>query len=102
VGEPAGPLQVAPGEDVPWVRAEGIRYQRPGIVLLHKAERARPKDGHDLRTRWPALETPERSWLVEHVLRLYPEHRWLALMDSLATGSDDPVRLGDGPAGRPS
>ena len=81
------PTHVAPVEEVTWVHSDGIRYQRPEIVLLHKAHSARPKDERDLRTAWPVLDHAARSWLVEQVGRLYPEHRWLALMDSLCTDS---------------
>lgn len=77
------PTHVAPVEDVTWVHADGIRYQRPEIVLLHKAHAARRKDERDLRTAWPVLDTAARRWLVEQVGRLYPGHPWLALVEEL-------------------
>lgn len=88
------PGHVAPIEDVTWVHTDGVRYQLPEIVLLHKALAARPKDERDLRAVWPVLDETARSWLVEHVARLYPDHRWLQLFEELTPG--------DGPAGRPS
>ena len=77
------PAQTAPLEDVVWTHADGIRYQRPEIVLMFKALKARPKDTRDLRTAWPALDDTARAWLEGEVARLYPEHPWLPLMASL-------------------
>lgn len=92
------PEHVAPVEDVTWVHSDGVRYQRPEIVLLHKALKARPKDERDLRTTWPALDHEARQWLVDALGRLYPEHPWL----TLTAAWDGAVTPGDGPAGRPS
>jgi hypothetical protein len=92
------PTHVAPVEDVTWVHSDGVRYQRPEIVLLHKAEKARPKDERDLRAAWPHLDEAARRWLLETLARLYPQHAWLALLDSLPAA----VTPEDGPAGRPS
>jgi hypothetical protein len=78
------PAQAAPIEDIVWTHADGIRYQRPEIVLLHKALRSRPKDERDLRTAWPVLDGVAREWLAGEVRRLYPEHSWSALMVSLS------------------
>ena len=79
------PDQTAPVDDVVWTHSDGVRYQRPEIVLLHKALKARPKDDRDLRTTWPVLDDEARDWLVREVARLYPGHRWLSLLDSLDT-----------------
>ena len=92
------PDHVAPVEDVTWLHSDGVRYQRPEIVLLHKAEKARPKDQRDLRMVWPHLDDAVREWLTAAVQRLYPEHAWLELMESLPTV----VTPGDEPAGTPS
>jgi hypothetical protein len=75
---------VAPVEEITWVHTDGLRYQRPEIVLFHKAYAARGKDERDLRVAWPVLDEDARRWLVEQVARFYPEHRWLALMQELA------------------
>ena len=76
---------VAPVEEVTWVHADGIRYQRPEIVLLHKAYAARRKDERDLRVGWPILDVAARQWLVEQVTRMYPDHRWLPLFEELGS-----------------
>ncbi len=97
------PEHVAQVDEVTWLHSDGIRYQRPEIVLLHKAFAARRKDERDLRVTWPALDDAGRLWLAEQVGRLYPDHPWLAVFDSLTTGARaDQVRPGDAPAGRPS
>jgi hypothetical protein len=77
------PEHIAPVEAVTWVHSDGIRYQRPEIVLLHKAFAARRKDERDVRVVWPRLDDPARAWLGEQVARMYPGHRWLALFEEL-------------------
>ncbi len=92
------PEHVATVEEITWVHTDGVRYQRPEIVLLYKALKARPKDQRDLRTAWPVLDETARRWLTHEVARLYPGHAWLALMDELEAR----VTPGDEPAGTPS
>jgi len=94
------PAHVAPVEQVTWVHSDGIRYQRPEIVLLHKAFAARRKDERDLRVVWPTLDDRARRWLSEQVAQLYPDHRWLRLFEGLDDAGA--VRPADGPVGRPS
>lgn len=77
------PEHTAPVDDVVWTHSDGIHYQRPEIVLLHKALKARPKDERDLRTTWPVLDDAARDWLTQAVARLYPDHQWLPLFESL-------------------
>jgi hypothetical protein len=89
---------VATVEEITWVHTDGVRYQRPEIVLLYKALKARPKDQRDLRTAWPVLDEAARRWLAHQIERLYPDHPWLTFLSRL----DDRVRPGDGPAGTPS
>lgn len=86
---------VAPIEAVTWVHADGVRYQRPEIVLLHKTLAARRKDERDLRVLWPTLDREARQWLTEQVARLYPGHPWLGLFDDLS-GSGRELRPGSG------
>jgi hypothetical protein len=93
------PARTAPVDEVVWIHSDGVRYQRPEIVLLFKALKARPKDERDLRTAWPVLDGAARGWLQSEIARLYPNHAWLPLMASLASAE---VMPGDGPAGRPS
>jgi hypothetical protein len=77
------PAHVAPVEEVTWLHSDGVRYQLPEIVLLHKALSARPKDERDLRAVWQHLGGPARRWLTEQVARLHPGHPWLELLGSL-------------------
>ena len=77
------PEHVAPVEEITWLHSDGVRYQRPEIVLLSKALKARPKDQRDLRTAWPFLDEQARAWLSGSIARLYPDHAWLALMTEL-------------------
>ncbi|RYB95262.1 hypothetical protein EUA93_13505 [Nocardioides oleivorans] len=71
---------VVPLADVTWVADDGIRYMRPEVVLHHKARLDRSKDLADLTVAWPLLGAAEQDWLRDAVRRLYPDHRWLALM----------------------
>lgn len=84
------PDHAAPVDDVVWTHSDGVRYQRPEIVLLHKALKARPKDDRDLRTAWPVLDDVARDWLARQVARLYPGHRWSELLDSLDDTTTNP------------
>ena len=69
-----------PLSDATWLHNDGIRYQNPETVLLHKALDNRPKDGDDLDAALPLLSRRQRAWLVESLVRLYPGHPWLALL----------------------
>jgi len=64
-------------EDTIWLGDDGIRYQRPEIVLVFKALNARSKDDVDLENTLPLLDEPARAWLAATVAGLYPNHRWL-------------------------
>lgn len=77
------PQHAADVAEVTWVHSDGVRYQRPEIVLLHKATRPRPKDERDLRRAWPSMTREARRWLVEEIERLYPGHAWLELVPTL-------------------
>lgn len=57
--------------------AEGIPYARPEVTLLFKAIHARPKDDIDLAATLPKLDPEARSWLVEAMELVHPDHRWL-------------------------
>jgi hypothetical protein len=71
------PTVVLPFDEAIWERA-GVRYLRPEIVLAYKAKLARPKDDADLARAWPLLDTSRRTWLLDAVARLHPDHPWLA------------------------
>jgi hypothetical protein len=74
------PDQVAAVGDVTWVAKDGIRYLDPEIVLLYKSRFGRVKDTRDLDRAWPLMEEKARSWLLEKVAQLHPDHAWLARM----------------------
>ena len=57
--------------------ADGIPYARPDVVLLMKANAARPKDEVDFATTLPHLESGQRAWLRETLALVHPGHRWL-------------------------
>ncbi len=75
------PDHVAALDEVTWVDADGVRYQRPEIVLHHKARQGRPKDEWDRDQVLPLLTREERVWLAEAVGRTYPGHPWQPLLD---------------------
>lgn len=59
----------------------GIPAAVPELVLLHKAwtvERA--KDDHDFGQIRDQLRADQRAWLVAHITRTRPEHRWLPML----------------------
>jgi hypothetical protein len=59
----------------------GIPAVTPELVLLHKAwtvERA--KDDHDFQQFYRHLNAEQRSWLIKHLVRTRPDHRWLPLL----------------------
>jgi hypothetical protein len=78
---------VAPLDDVTWVTDEGVRVADPEIVLLYKAAARRRKDRRDLAWAWPLLDERQREWLVHAVRELYPEHPWLADLETDGVGS---------------
>lgn len=69
-----------PLEEASWRHNDGVRYQNPEIVLLHKALEHRRKDDADLAATWPLLSPGQRGWLDEALARLYPGHPWLSLL----------------------
>ncbi|MFY0406128.1 nucleotidyltransferase domain-containing protein [Solicola sp. PLA-1-18] len=66
-----------PVEEVTWVGPDGLRYQRPEVVLAHKAAHARPQDDADLAAALPLLDDLARTWLADTLAHLHPGHRWL-------------------------
>lgn len=73
------PAYVDDLEAVTWTANDGTVYQNPEITLAFKAAHARPKDTADLRSALSHLTPEARRWLRETVVRLYPDHSWLAL-----------------------
>jgi hypothetical protein len=60
--------------------SDGIPYAQPEVVLLFKANSARPKDEDDFATVLPHLDADRRRWLREALALVNPEHRWLAAL----------------------
>ena len=59
----------------------GIPAASPEVVLLHKAWTVvRAKDDHDFQQILSQLGDDQRAWLIEHMRRTRPEHRWLAFL----------------------
>ena len=71
-----------PLDEATWAHTDGVRYQNPEIVLLHKALEHRPKDRADLDATWPLLSGARREWLRESIARLYPGHAWLPMLSA--------------------
>lgn len=66
-----------PYPDLVRYTADGIPYQRPGVVLLFKAKHSRDKDEADFGKVLPLLDAGERQWLRDALTRVHPDHRWL-------------------------
>jgi len=67
--------------DLTWTDDAGVRFARPEVVLAHKAKWRQPKDDLDFDAAWPILDARARAWLRATVLRMYPDHGWLARME---------------------
>jgi hypothetical protein len=57
---------------------DGIPYLAPELVLLFKAEAARPKDEADFDATVPHMTAAARETLAELLARAHPDHHWLA------------------------
>ncbi len=66
-------------DEVTWVAADGLRYQRPEVTLMFKAAQVREKDRHDAHVPLPRLDEGARSWLRQAVARIDPHHEWAHL-----------------------
>lgn len=72
------------------VTPDGIPYLAPEVQLLYKAKGLRPKDEADFAHALPALSLERRQWLSAALLRVHPEHPWLArLTDALGVRMSD-------------
>ncbi len=71
------PSCIADLDEVTWVDADGVRYQRPEVTLAFKAHLMRPKDEADLAAALPALSPSEAGWLRDRLRALHPDgHAW--------------------------
>lgn len=61
---------------------DGVPFLAPELVLLFKAKHVRAKDQRDFDETVPYLTPAQRERLTRLVARVYPEHRWLALLPS--------------------
>jgi hypothetical protein len=76
------PEHVAPLQEVTWVTDDGVRVLNPEIALLFKARLDRTKDRRDLARALPLLSVAQRAWLRDQVRGQWPDHAWLALLDT--------------------
>lgn len=73
------PEIVLPIDEATWV-ADGIRYLRPELVLVHKVATGRPKDDDDLAATLPLLDHGARRLLARFIEAKAPEHPWRAVV----------------------
>jgi len=67
---------------------EGMCYLAPEIQLLYKARDVRPEDQADFERIVPRLDAAALEWLRGGLLRLSPQHRWLAALAQNAAGAE--------------
>ena len=60
--------------------SRGIRYLRPELVLLFKAEDATPRDETDLVATLPWLDAAGRHRCADLIARRHPDHPWLEVL----------------------
>jgi hypothetical protein len=58
----------------------GIPYLAPEVALLFKTKETRPKDEADFAGVLPLLTPAKRVWLRQSLLRVHPEHPWIAAL----------------------
>jgi hypothetical protein len=68
-----------PLDEIVWSR-DGIRYLRPEVQLLHKANGLRAKDQVDFDATVPLLDAQDRRWLREAMILAHPDHPWIDLL----------------------
>lgn len=71
-----------PAKDIVARTTSGLQYIRPEIQLLYKSKNHRPRDDSDLAVAWPSLSPDARSWLIEQLLLVSPNHPWLLIGDA--------------------
>jgi hypothetical protein len=64
------------------VTSDGIPYAQPEVVLLFKAKATRPKDERDFAAVLPRLDVARRTWLLDALGLVDPEHSWLEALAS--------------------
>ncbi|NVO26941.1 amino acid transporter [Donghicola sp. C2-DW-16] len=62
------------------VGAGGIPILAPHLVLLFKARHCRPKDDADFQRFVPILDAKDRADLRDLLVRLHPDHKWIAAL----------------------
>ena len=60
--------------------ADGIPFGRPEVIVLFKAKASRPKDEDDFAAVLPHLDASARQWLRAALVRIHPEHHWIAML----------------------
>ena len=65
---------------VTWIAPDGLRYARPEVTLMFKAEQVREKDRRDAEVTLPRLDGAARRWLRHAIARMDPDHEWVRLL----------------------
>jgi hypothetical protein len=55
---------------------DGTPYLASHLQLLFKAKAPRPRDEADVAEALPRMTPEDRTWLLQHLLRLDPSHPW--------------------------
>lgn len=63
--------------------AGGIPYMRPEIQLLYKSKALRERDQADFDVTLPHLEDRQRSWLLDSLKIVAPDHIWIPKLRQL-------------------
>lgn len=74
------PRRSASLSEVTWVADDGLRYLRPEIALFMKHRQTREKDRVDASVLLPRLDTYQRRWLRDALIRVDSEHTWLNVL----------------------
>ena len=70
------PSITMPMADALW-RHDGVPYLQPHIQLAYKAKGLRPQDQADFDAALPLLDTAQRGWLADVLVRTLPGHPWI-------------------------
>jgi hypothetical protein len=63
--------------------SEGIAFLAPEIQLLYKARATRARDQVDFEHAVPQLAIDARTWLLESLRIMDPEHAWISVLKAL-------------------
>jgi hypothetical protein len=63
---------------------EGVAYLAPEIQLLYKSRAPRPQDQADFDHVVPHLARGSRTWLLQSLMSVDPEHAWIPMLKDRA------------------